>query len=426
MAAKIITNARFCNLIDDYINWTDENHPRILRAGELAIVQFAPRDNGSGTAGVIGDGISTVSSLLSSDTNTFFFGQGANMNAAGSNLGGVKQGDLHKTGINIKAGIVYNDLISDWDDNENCYTISKLKVDNLIYGKATETTTFSADTITLRYIDPSTQEEPELLEDNKLAGIELRNISKDEAGDWVNAYFGMNNNMDFYVQKNGSSYIMYPSDYPYSTNTIGFYNINPETNTFSIQTPKSLTFKNDYWATGDPEDEKYEETKLRQYSGLESLEVNITPPAIIVNEQNIEYDLENNQYKIVLDAEGLTEETAALINSIPELDERITDSTESIQELAETKLDPNDVIVEGAAKITVTKTTTTETLEDETKNTTITFSIAHDEQSVEQSYAPAITVFPGNEFSFITGIETDNYGHITKIITSRYKWELGD
>ena len=421
MAVKVINNARFCNLIDDYINWTDESHPHILRAGELAIVQYAPRDNGSGTAGVIGDGVSTVSSLLSSESNTFFFGQGANMNAAGSSLGGVKQGDLHKTGINIRAGIIYNDLISDWDDNENCYMINKLKVDNLIYGKATETTTFSADTITLRYIDPSTQEEPELLENGKLAGIELRNISKDEVGDWVNAYFGMDNNMDFYIQKNGSSYIMYPSDYPYFTNTTGFYSINPETNTFSIQAPKSLTFKNDYWATGDPEDEKYEESKLRTYDGLESLEINITPPAIIVNEQNVEYDLENNQYKIVLDAEGLTEETAALINSIPELDERITTNTTSIQTLEENKLDPEDVIIEGGAKITVSKSEETED-----NNTTITFSVEHDEQTVERTTAPTVTIFPGNEFSFITGIETDEYGHITKIITSRYKWELGD
>ena len=423
MAAKIINNARFCNLIDDYINWTDDSeHPHILRAGELAIVQFAPRDNGSGTAGVIGDGISTVSSLLSSDINTFFFGPGANMNAAGSNLGGVKKGDLHKTGIDIKAGIIYNDLIDDWDDNENCYKIDKLKVDNLIYGKATETTTFSADTITLRYIDPNTQEQPELLEEDKLAGIELRNIAKNESNEWVNAYFGMNSNMDFYLQKDGSSYIIYPSDYPYSNNVIGLYSINTTTNTFSIQPPKELVFKNDYWAKGEPEDEGYEDSKLKKYDAINGLEINLTPATIIVNEQIINYDLENNQYKITLDAEGLTEDTAALINSIPELGEKITNNTESIQELAETKLDPSDVIIEGSAKITVTKTTTTETLEDETENTTITFSVAHDEQSVEQSYAPVITVFPGNEFSFITGIETDEYGHITKIITSRYKW----
>lgn len=425
MAVKVITNARFCNLIDDYANWTDDSErPHILRAGELAIVQFAPRDNGSGTAGVIGDGISTVSSLLSSETNTFFFGPGANMNAAGGNLGGVKKGDLHKTGIDIRAGIIYNDLIDDWDDNENCYKIDKLKVDDLIYGKATETSTFSADTITLRYIDPSTQEQPELLEEGKLAGIELRNIAKNENNEWVNAYFGMDNNMDFYLQKDGSSYIIYPSDHPYSNNTLGFYNIKPETNTFSIQPPKELIFKNDYWATGSPEDEGYEETKLRIYDGgaTKELEINLTPATIIVNEQIINYDLENNQYKITLNTEGLTEDTAALINSIPGLGEKITNNTESIQELAENKLDPSDVIIEGAAKITVTKTTTTETLEDETENTTITFSVAHDEQSVEQSYAPVITVFPGNELSFITGIETDAYGHITKIITSRYKW----
>ena len=56
------------------------------------------------------------------------------------------------------------------------------------------------------------------------------------------------------------------------------------------------------------------------------------------------------------------------------------------------------------------------------ERTKITFSVTHNEQLVDRTYVPENTISPGLSYTFITGIETDSYGHITKIITSTYKW----
>lgn len=427
MAAQIIKNARFCNLIDDYINWTDPNINPILRKGELGIVTGTTYGK---TIGVIGNGIQNVSELLSNfDDNLIYFGKGAQYELlpAGTELGGVKDGNVQETAIQIKNGIVYNKLVDSWNINENCYTINKLEIKSLICTDMTYAPVFETDTIQVRYIDPNKVQEPTALADGKIAGVQVMNIIKNEEEKWVDGFFGLNNQGNFYIFKNNVPYTFYPSLNPITKDITGFYSINVEDHAFSIISPKKLTFINDYWAKGEPEDEGYEETKKQYYDSLEQeLTINLTPPKIIVNEQNINYDVENNQYKITLDAEGLTEETAALINRIPELEQTIVNYDSEFKNIRETKLDPENVVIEGTNKLSVTKTTETVTVgeneEDQEERTKITFSVVHDEQTVDRTYVPENTISPGLSYTFITGIETDSYGHITKIITSTYKW----
>lgn len=408
--AKIINNARFCNLIDEHSNWSTYNP--ILRSGELGIVT---QTDGGKTIGVIGNGQSTITDLLSSfDDNLIYFGKGAQyeLMAAGSSLGGVKNGELHKTGIDIRGGIIYNDLMDNWNDNENCYVIDKLQVGKLLCDDITENTVFSGDTITLRYIDPDTQEEPTLLEDDKISGIMLMNISKDENNEWINGYFGMDNKMDFYVQRGENKYILYPFDSIYPNNITGLCCINAEMNTTSIVTPQNLIFKNDYWASGNPEDEGYEESKQIIYNPADlEITIDLTPPTITVAEGDVvTYDAETNTYNLVLDG-GITAENAVKLSKIDPLEEKVNLLDEQLTALDEQKLNPEDVVIEGEGKINVTR--------DGDKTT---FSVAHNTTNVNMVNAGTFNVSSGITYTFITGIEVDEYGHVTKINTTNYIW----
>lgn len=426
MAAKVINNARFCNLIDSDTNWQDYNP--ILKKGELGIVTDTIIGQGVGTIGVIGNGSSSIQELLTGyNDNLIYFGRGAHyeMPLAGGKLGGVVNGEFTKTGIRIEKGIVYNGLIDNWNVNENCFTINKLEVKKLLYDEASTSPVFDTDTIQVRYHDPDSVEPPKLLEDYKISGVQTVNIAKDEDGNWIDGYFGLDNKGNFYTLKGDYSYAYYPIMNPLTKNTIGYYNFNFENHAFSLQTPKELVFKNDYWATGSPEDEKYEETKLRIYDGgiTNSLEIDITPPKLTLNNSEITYNPETNSYVGNFDG-GLTTENAAEIAKIPVLEASFNElktSTESsietlnddLKDLDDRKLESDDIRIEGDGKISIEKT-----------EGTTTFKVVHNNVEQQTINNEEVIIVPntGIPYTFITGIGVDDQGHITKIITSTYKW----
>lgn len=420
MAAQIIKNVRFCNLIDTYANWTDGDQKHILREGELGIVRLGINDR---TVGIIGDGATDIRDFLNQpigyEDNIIYFGRGAQMPAAtGDQLGGVKNGPI-ETAIEIKNGIIYNKLVDSWDSNAGQYVIKKLKIEDLTCDNFQADLSIEGDVLLLR------KKQEGALEDGVISGIEIDKLIQKEDGSFYKGYFGLDNKENFYISRQGSNLPLYPAENVYYNNTIGFYNFNAENQAFSILPPKELIFKNDYWATGEPTDEKYEETKLKKYDGIMSgFEINLTPPTITTANGNAEYDFETNTYTLLLNG-GLSDENIELLNSIKPALERVDACEEAVannntnietlqtnvENLQTTKLESKDIIIESGNKITVTRT-----------EGTTTFSVAHNTATVTTDSDTEEIITKGQSYTFITGIETDNYGHITKIITSTYKW----
>lgn len=430
--AKQIRQARFCNRTDSLLNWT--THNPVLLDGELGIIQNGINEQ---TVLLVGDGETDVGTMLENyadyNNNIIFCGQGAqyDLPPAGIDLGGVKKGDETETGIKVDNGIVSNLLVDDYDMEEDCYIINKIHVRHLIADREEEVPVFESSTITLRYLDPEGVEEPEPLPDDDYAGITILRTKELEDGTLISTQVVVDNKEQLYVSRDEELRPVLTMENLSSVGKPSLIEVDKDTNLAKLTDVQSLTFTSPYLSQTTTDPDTGEEIIIEGsvlYDGLSPVTLDLTPASFMLNGQEMEYDPTQNAYSIWLDG-GLNQENLDKLNSIDavvegfdalktelqadfaELEEHVNETDASIAERIEQKLEINDVEVSGTGIITVSR-----------DDGTAFFSVEHDTCTVERDTDQPEVIQKNEPYTFITGIEVDEYGHIKKIRTRQYKF----
>lgn len=430
--AKQIRKARFCNRTDSLLNWT--THNPVLLDGELGIIQNGINEQ---TVLLVGDGTTAVGTMLESysdyNNNIIFCGQGAqyDLPPAGIDLGGVKQGDETETGIDITDGIVSNLLVDDYDMEEDCYIINKVHVRHLIADREEEVPVFESATITLRYLDPEGVEQPEPLQDGDYAGITVMRTKELEDGTLISTQIVVDNKEQLYVSRDEE---LRPVLIMEELSPIGkpsLLEIDEETNLARLTDVQTLTFTSPYLSQSKVDPDTGEEIVTEGsvvYNGLEPVTLDLTPASFMLNGQEMEYDPTENAYSIWLDG-GLNQENLDKLNSIDtvvagfdalknelqadfaELEEHVNATDAAIDAKIAKKLESEDIEIKGTGVIKVSR-----------DDGTTLFSVEHNKLTVEKDTDQPEVIQKNEPYTFITGIEVDEYGHVTKIQTRQYKF----
>lgn len=391
MAAKQITGARFFNRIDTSDSWV--NASSILGNGEFGIVTI-----GSAPSYIlIGDGSTPADVMIQDeafeyDKNKIYLGKGAQYEftliASDGQLGGIKLKDHPEDcGLSIdEEGYLTNALQSGWDVEKQCFVVNKLYIRSLITDEKQEQDVFKSDRITLRY------EANGPLGDGEFAGVDIENID----GEGETGFFGIDNQNRFVLRKGTWDYWYAPFVQITDFTTSGFLMYNSEEADWELTYLKTLNITNG------------EDTFA--YNGTVDYSINITPPTITLNAQELTYDDITRSYTGTFDG-GLTEETKASI------DQAVTNSTTALEETNNMKL-----VMLTSEKITIQPGTNI------TVNTTAgqgeySAIINHETIVTTQTStaSESIKVDSDKSFTFITGIEVEN-GHVVSITTSSYQF----
>lgn len=398
MAIKQITNARFCNRIDTSDNWYEKSS--ILEKGEFGIVI----SNSIPQYILIGDGTTTASAMIDDtilqyDKQKIYLGKGAqyefNVTASDEILGGIKVKNAYQDcGLYIdENGFLYNSLANNWDIEKNCFVIEKLYVKNLLTDDTQEQNVFEADQIVLRY------NAEQALNETEYAGVEVNNID----GSSSNGFFGIDKDNNFVVRQGPLLYFKTPLLDSTEFNSSGILKYSNEENKWSISNQESLEIIN-----GE---------NMLQYNGTERIEINLTPPTIILNSQELPYDNETKTYTGNFTG-GLTQENKELIDQAiadsNAVKEELTNVQKDLENIEITKLSSDTITIQPGTNITVNTTAGqgeySATINHETITTTQTSTASE-----------SIKVGSDKSFTFITGIEIEN-GHVVSITTSSYKF----
>lgn len=387
---KIYNNVRFSNRIDTEENWL--NSDAILAEGETAFVG----DNGSYYM-VVGDNHHNPMSYIVSDpdahaSHIFFPGRhggggGADYElpiATASRLGGVKIPNAAESGLNIdENGFLKNALFSSFNAEENRWVIDRLHVNDLSFNSEHERTSFSGNDIVLR-VDAT-----EELSEQETSGIIVNKIKDD-----VQGYLGIDCDNRIVINNYGYKEFCVPIS---AAEAVGFVNVSATSPVATVMTPTNL-----YMTRGS--------TPFAYYSPLEGLTIetyefpeggNVLEliPGLNVNGQPIPYDVLTNSYSIELEG-GLTEESAAKLANLDVY----------IEELENLKDGMISEISDGE-KITTAREGNNVTISHATTNTERPSSTVDNYIVQESQQGGALEVF-----TYISDIEVDEFGHVTKII----------
>ena len=423
MAAKIITNARFCNRIDSLPNWREHNP--ILRSGELGIIMNGINQQ---TVGIIGNGTNTVNDILDNypiyNNNIIFFGQGAQYQIplAGLEVGGVYSTDKYTTGISIKNGVIQNELVSEYDDTNLCYVVDKLRINSLIYDNLSMLPTFNTNFIELRYIDPNADNTitPTPLQDGEYAGIKIINSTTATNGALISTEIAIDNTEQLYVTKQMTKYPvltmteLMPDYYGPASSKMTipcFISVDKETKLGTFVKPSFLTFTNPYWSITITDPNTGEEIitdGTKTYDGSTPISIDLTPPTVVFNSQVFNYDSTTNTYSIILDEGGLSPENAEKIAKIDNLESNIiniNNTINNINQSLENKLEAQDIVFQESETTAVQTTGTSYTIS--LKQVTVQNKTGQDTNA-------------SSGFTAITDIEVDEYGRLKTITKTKY------
>lgn len=385
----IYNNVRFSNRIDTEENWL--NSESILAEGEIAFVG----DNGRYYM-VVGDNHHNPMSYIVSDpdahaSHVFFPGRhgggGTDYElpiATASRLGGVKIPNAAESGLNIdENGFLKNALFSSFNVEENRWVIDRLHVNDLSFNSEHETTSFSGDDIVLRV--NATEE----LLARETSGIIVNKIKGD-----IQGYLGIDRDNRIVINNYGYKEFCVPIS---AVEAVGFVNVSVTSPVATVTTPTNL-----YMTRGS--------TPFAYYSPLEGLTIgtyefsgddNVLEliPGLNVNGQSIAYDVLTNSYSIELEG-GLTEESAA---KLANLDAYVED-LENLKNVTVTEIN-------GGEKITTTREGNSITISHTATETERPSSTVDNYVVQEAQQGEALEVF-----TYISDIEVDEAGHVTKIV----------
>lgn len=384
---KIYKNVRFANRIDTEANWV-MNNPT-LEPGELAFV---------GEAGdyymILGDThkkpikqIIQEQKSGAHDTHIFYPGKGSSSPGGSSSIpiasatlvGGVKVAESVTSGLILSTdGSLSNALIERYDFTRDCFVIKKLYVQNLEYDNKVTNPAFEGDTLTLR--DGAT------IPVSVKAGIVITNLKRN-----FNGFLGLSaENRIMIAQEDGTNAQVLGIGYT-GQDASGMVQITKDGNVAYLKPCTTLNI--------------IDGTNSLVYDpSLESVAINITPPAIKVNGQSTSYNAETREYNITLDG-GLTPENITRIEQLEQsLDDIATLKTETLTD------------IQAGDRITVTKIDRVVTV-DHAGNTLKEEEIGAARYTVSNTSNPEI-------LRFLTNIELDEYGHVTKKYFTDIEWVI--
>lgn len=394
MAVTIYKNVRFANRIDFASKWREEGPE--LASGEIAFVS----DNGKYYM-VVGceDGTNMAEILdhLDDHASHIFYpgpgspggGGGSIPPATASTIGGVKVGFWQESGLLLEDGVLTNALVHDYKGDR--FIINKLHVNDLSFDRQTENVSSTGNYITVR------ADKGAGMGAKEVAGLIVNNID----GNGKQGFLGINLNNQIVIKDlpqnvdvpgvivavdpddGGTGYIDAKAGAPYA-NIIPF---------------GSLTFEKN-------------KTEIAKYTPESNVSIDLTPPGIRVNGQLTSYDMENNEYNIALEG-GLTEENAAnleqfdnYIGIINDLNAKHINAVEGDGVYISAEIVKNG---EFGKKIIVTHN-------DITPEKDIGGDVDYPIQSKNDQTRERLTV--------ITGIEVDDKGHVTKIVSKDIAWTI--
>jgi hypothetical protein len=390
---KIYKNVRFANRIDTEANWAMANPT--LEPGELAFV-----GSDENYIMILGDThkkpIKEILNELSTgkhDTHVFYPGKNSSNNSGGGGgstsipiatidtIGGVKVPTAASSGLNLKRdGTLTNALINRYDSSRECFVIKKLYVENLEYDNKETNPSFEGDTITLR--------DGETTALSLRAGIVIDSLKKDFDG-----FLGLSSNNRITIKQLDGTYVEMLGLSAVNNDTVGLVSIVKGASTATIQQCSTLSVVD----SG---------TTATYTPAGNNVTIDVTPPTIKVNGQTTTYDANAREYSIVLDG-GLTPENIAKIEQL----EQSLDDIATLQR--ETLVD-----VKAGNIISVTK------------NNDRTVTIHHAEVAVGRTDSDSILNYHVEQTSqpeviyFLTDIDVDEYGHITKKYYKGITWTI--
>lgn len=427
MAIKTINNARFCNRIDTADRWITSN-PTLLE-GEIGIVLGGV--NGK-TVAVVGDGSSSITSILDEywayEDKIIFLGMGAqyDMPAAGSNLGGVKNGDETITGTRVTNGLVYNTLISGWDGQNGQYIIDRLRVNQLECPTLNMVPSFKGDKIELRTFIPPVENpdaQPETLGNDKYAGIVIKNTCKDLDNKFVDTAIYVDGQEKLYITRKNIPFVITPV-VGLTSDIIGLSSYYAEEDIQRIVSPGKLTLINKALPEGNPYDENgelikdYIDPQKQTFDCITSVEISL--PNLRINNFKGNYNAETNELSwdftngaIEKDVLDKIEVAAGIEGRVIKLEQEDVNIHTKIDEIENSMLKPSDFCIEGDENYI-------EVVRESDDN--LTFTVNH--KNIKTNYPPAesANITPGVEYVFITGISVDAKGHVTGVTTTKYIW----
>lgn len=405
---KQYPNVRVSHLIDTPENWRES---RIhLMTGEVAFV-----GSGGSYYMILGDEHHTPikdivfdiqNGSTAHDSHIFYSGRdnkgGGGGGGGGSDfvlepataekLGGVKIPELPASGLLIdEQGNLINAMNCGYDSITGRWTINKLHVDDLTFNQQSADLSTSSDVIALRL------NATEYLKEDERAGLVVKALQ-----DGVEGFLGIDTYNRIVINNWGMSETCVPIKAMAGT---GFVCVTDGAPSATLVAPSSV---------------KLQRTAeyFYEYSPIDGLVFNKngTPeaasaieliPNIVVNSMPVSYDGETNTYNIELDG-GLTPEMAERLARVESVEERIGE----LEKAAVTDAVGDDHIETTIADNTLTVVH---------KNITVEVPAqATRKYGVKANSAEAI--LPTE--TFISDIEVDEKGHITKIVKTSLAWVI--
>lgn len=302
--------------------------------------------------------------------------------ASTTEIGGIKMAPL--SGLMLDQNNALRSAIFTWNYDKGCYSTDHLYVNTLEFGNKIESSLFDSDTITLR-ASATTYE-------FDFAGITVPTDTDSHA------MLGVNSSKQLVISdKYNIPTVALPLQHPNADVAYCAVSCASDDTLGTLVPLNSLQFINS----------KTENTL--SYNGSELVEVDITPPDIIVNGQNAFYDIDNNQFNIHLDG-GLTEENLSKINSIDALARQVSELQSSVDERL-------TIEVSGNNKINV---------QTQTQGTQKTFIVQHDTYQAIVPGTASYSVKAGDSsrdtLSCITSLSVDDYGHLVGYTVSTIRF----
>jgi hypothetical protein len=390
---KTYKNIRFSNRIDTESKW--KSAAAILADGEIGFV----RDKGYF---IVGDGKTNSYAIISNpdsySKNIYYTGAAEGGGGGGSSytlpvatqsvLGGVRSTD--KRGIVIDSdGYISSDLVSYYNNAKECYEVNKLYIHQLEYDNKETTSEFDGSNLILR----ASSTAPLLY--GEYSGITVNKLTNN-----INGFLGLSANNYITIMSQDGGYTEVVGIYPYTAPgevARGIVSIAEGNNYANIASSSALVIV----GQGD--------TQAYRPENEEDIRIDLTPATITINGQVIK-PFENN-YFITLDG-GLTPENAEKLDNLDKQIERID------------FLEQNSLSSATTVPDTVLKTT----IGDPTPNGR-NIEIEHlgnkpETDSESQYIYPIKNTSDPEVITVIVGIECDDTGHVTKIITRDLGWKI--